>query len=540
MNAPNRTLIITSGAYVEPQLEAEFGKIPPSFLPLGGIRLYQHQNKLLKPFFKKILISLPADYKVPAQDLAELNKIGMHVIYAPNSLSLGESILYVLKAQNENCDEHISILHGDTLIEDIDFTLTDAISIAPSQLDYQWGRVVIDNGQIQNPADCKTEIFIDEMKVLSGWFSFGSKQLLINSIEKKKNNFLDGLLEYSKTKKLISIEAKKWFDFGHSDTYYQSKKKITTQRYFNELEFTKRSVKKTGNDANKIDSEAKWFENLPLPLRIYTPSLVNIDRLSKRKSYSLEYLHLPTLGELFVFGNLEKLAWSRIFDSIAEIIEEFSKYKPTNTFLMDGAEIYKQKTLDRINDFSQTSELDIYSPCRLNGQNLPSIFEMISLTSNSIPDISAKDISMVHGDFCFSNLFYDHRSDLVLMIDPRGVDFNRNFSMFGDRRYDLAKLYHSALGLYDYIIAGHFKLNINNKLDFDFELSMRVAGDFKSINNEFIYQNLTEKSLIDPSCLPMSILLFFSMLPLHADNAYRQNALLANAMRLFMEWENKN
>jgi hypothetical protein len=540
MNPLNRTLIITSGAYIESQLEAEFGKIPPSFLPLGGIRLYQHQNKLLKPFFKNILISLPADYKVPAQDLTELNKIGMHVIYSPISLSLGESILYVLKAQNENCDKHISILHGDTLIENIDFTLTDVVSIAPSQLDYQWGRVVIDNGEIQDPTNCKTDIFIDEMKVLSGWFSFGSKELLINSIEKKNNNFLDGLFEYSKTKKLISLEAKKWFDFGHSDTYYQSKKKIKTQRFFNELEFTKRSVKKTGNDANKIDSEAKWFENLPLSLKIYTPALVNIDRLSKRKSYSLEYLHFPTLAELFVFGNLENRAWSRIFDSIAEIIEEFSKYKPTNAFPTDFTGLYKQKTLDRINDFSRTTLLDMNSPCRLNGKNLPSIIEMINLISSSIPNVSVKEISMIHGDLCFSNLFYDHRSDLVLMIDPRGVDLNGNYSMFGDRRYDLAKLYHSALGLYDYIIAGHFKLNINSKLDFDFEISMGGGGDIKSINNEFIHQNLKEKSLIDSSSLPISILLFFSMLPLHADNTYRQNALLANAMRLFIEWENKN
>ena len=536
MNTLNRSLIITSGAYIESQLEAEFGKIPPSFLPLGGIRLYQHQNKLLKPFFKKILISLPEDYKVPTQDLSELNKLGMHVIYVPISLSLGESILYVLNTQNENCDEHISILHGDTLIEDIDFTLTDIVSVAPSQLDYQWGRVVVGNGQIHDPTNYKTDILFEEMKVLSGWFSFRSKQLLIDSIVKKNNNFLDGLFEYSKKQKLIYIEAEKWFDFGHSDTYYQSKKKITTQRFFNELEFTKRSVKKTGNDANKIDSEAKWFENLPLSLRMYTPALASIERLSKRKSYSLEYLHLPTLAELFVFGNLEKLAWSRIFDSISEIIEELSKYKPINAFPADYIGLYKQKTLDRLNDFSRTSELDIHFPCRFNGQNLPSIFEMINLINSSIPDISAKDISMIHGDFCFSNLFYDHRSDLVLMIDPRGIDLNGNFSMFGDRRYALAKLYHSALGLYDYIIAGHFKLNINSELDFDFEILM---DDFKSINNEFIYHNLTEKSLIDTSTLPISVLLFFSMLPLHADNPYRQNALLANAMRLFIEWENK-
>ena len=538
MNTLNSTLIITSGAYIESQLEAEFGRIPPSFLPLGGIRLYQHQNKLLKPFFKKFLISLPEDYKVPVQDLEELNRLGMYIIYVPISLSLGESILYTLKTHNENCDEHISILHGDTLIEDIDFTITDAVSVAPSQLDYQWGRVIIDNGQILDPTDCKTDNFIDGMKVLSGWFSFSSKQLLINSIRKKKNNFLDGLFEYSKKRKLISIEAKQWFDFGHSDTYYQSRKKITTQRFFNELEFSKRSVKKTGNDANKIDSEARWYENIPLSLKIYTPALVSIDRLSKRKSYSLEYLHLPTLAELFVFGNLEKLAWSRIFDSIAEIIEEFSKYKPPNAFPINLNWTYKQKTLDRITEFSQKSQINTSSPCRLNGKNLPSILEMINLINSSIPDISSKDISMIHGDFCFSNLFYDHRADLVLMIDPRGIDLNGSFSMFGDRRYDLAKLYHSAMGHYDHIIAGRFKLNINSKLDFDFKFS--VEDNFNTIKNEFIYQYLAGQSLIDPSTLPISILLFFSMLPLHADDIYRQNALLANAMRLFIEWENNN
>ena len=235
MNTLNRSLIITSGAYIESQLEAEFGKIPPSFLPLGGTRLYQHQNKLLKPFFKKIQISLPEDYRVPTQDLSELNKLGMHIIYAPISLSLGESILYGLNTQNENCDEHISILHGDTLIEDIDFTLTDTVSVAPSQLDYQWGKVVIDNGQIQDPADYKTDIPFGEIKVLSGWFSFRSKQLLIDSIVNKKNNFLDGLFEYSKKQKLISIEAKKWFDFGHSDTYYQSKKRLQHNDFLTNL-----------------------------------------------------------------------------------------------------------------------------------------------------------------------------------------------------------------------------------------------------------------------------------------------------------------
>jgi hypothetical protein len=36
------------------------------------------------------------------------------------------------------------------------------------------------------------------------------------------------------------------------------------------------------------------------------------------------------------------------------------------------------------------------------------------------------------------------------------------------------------------------------------------------------------------AALPLSILLFLGMLPLHTDDAERQSALLANALRLFL------
>lgn len=38
--------LIMSGAYVGQELESEFGRIPPSFLPLGNRRLFQHQVAL--------------------------------------------------------------------------------------------------------------------------------------------------------------------------------------------------------------------------------------------------------------------------------------------------------------------------------------------------------------------------------------------------------------------------------------------------------------------------------------------------------------
>lgn len=39
-------IVILSGQYVEQDLRAEFGQIPPSFLPVGNKRLYTYQIKI--------------------------------------------------------------------------------------------------------------------------------------------------------------------------------------------------------------------------------------------------------------------------------------------------------------------------------------------------------------------------------------------------------------------------------------------------------------------------------------------------------------
>ena len=70
----SRTIIITSAAYLEPQLEVEFGRIPPSFLPLGGTRLYEHQYSVIKKLNARIILSVPQDFVLPRQDINKLSE----------------------------------------------------------------------------------------------------------------------------------------------------------------------------------------------------------------------------------------------------------------------------------------------------------------------------------------------------------------------------------------------------------------------------------------------------------------------------------
>ena len=59
--------LITSAAYISSGLVTEYGKIPPSFLPLQNKRLYEHQLALVKNE-ETIVLSLPAGFEVLGRD----------------------------------------------------------------------------------------------------------------------------------------------------------------------------------------------------------------------------------------------------------------------------------------------------------------------------------------------------------------------------------------------------------------------------------------------------------------------------------------
>ena len=65
-------LLITSAAYIDQGLKTEFGKIPPSFLPLQNKRLFEHQFKISDE--KQIHLSVPDSYNISKVDLELLNK----------------------------------------------------------------------------------------------------------------------------------------------------------------------------------------------------------------------------------------------------------------------------------------------------------------------------------------------------------------------------------------------------------------------------------------------------------------------------------
>ncbi|VVO11948.1 hypothetical protein [Pseudomonas fluorescens] len=517
-------IIINSGAYIIPELQAEYGKIPPCMLPLGNRRLLQHQVTAIREKFQlaRIVLSLPESYKLTINDGLLLKQTGANVVRVPDVFSLAESVLYVLNTQDEDpADPVIRLMHGDTLITDIPDT-NDTIGISKTTDDYGW--------ELESKDD-------SEELVWCGLFTFSSVRLLIQSLTLARGNFIEAIRRYSAKCPLSSSHIKQWHDLGHVNTYFKSRSSITTQRSFNSLHIENGIVYKTGHPNKKIEAEAQWFLNIPPRIKKYTPQLIDMGKDDAGLSfYCLEFLSLAPLNEIFVHGRNPPFYWRKVFDLFGNLLGEFSfsdvgQVKKLSNLTAETETLYKEKTYRRLAEFGECNFYDIHKPTHYADQDVPSLMDLATICIErtlALPVVP----SILHGDLCFSNILYDSRSEAIKVIDPRGISESGELSIFGDQKYDVAKLAHSVLGLYDWIIAGRYELHVNeNNMVLDFHLDERILAIQNTFEKKSFMPNITVREL-----MPAVVLLFISMLPLHADRADRQKAMVANAYRIYLKY----
>jgi hypothetical protein len=107
--------------------------------------------------------------------------------------------------------------------------------------------------------------------------------------------------------------------------------------------------------------------------------------------------------------------------------------------------------------------------------------------------------------------------------------------LYGDPRYDMAKLSHSVIGLYDFILAGRYALDYDGNRSIG--VSFDVPDSFQTLTQDYLSMSIGGRRTADRGNLAMTALLFLSMLPLHSDRRDRQYVMLANAFRLFHSME---
>ncbi|UKA06987.1 capsular biosynthesis protein [Photobacterium damselae subsp. damselae] len=519
--------LIMSAQYIGKELQSEFGKLPPSFLPLGNRRLFQHQLKL-NSGDRDIYLSIPESYEISEFDLFWLNKNGVKIIYTPDDLQLGESLIAAINLSENKLDKSLSLLFGDTLFNEAPCD-EDVISISNSKDEYDW--TIAKNILSYNEAE---KLYCQGRSdgAVNGFFNFSNPRQLLFALTKSKGDFFNGLRIYQESTKLNTYLANDWMDFGHVNTYYRSKSKFTTQRAFNNLIITKDYIEKSSDKTAKIKSEAKWFCEIPYNLKKYIPQYLGENINGNNFSYRLEYLYNTSLSELYVFSDVSENSWKNIINLCVNFLKEcrleVCKQKELN--VNDLSSLFFEKTNSRLKEFCEYRGIRWDETWNYKGE-LVSILDVLEMSEKYLPSIDWP-MSVMHGDFCFSNILYDTRSQKIKVIDPRGIDANGASTIYGDVRYDIAKLSHSIIGLYDLILAGHYDVSIeNNKI----ELNIYEQSKNKTVQEYFIHLVKKEFGISLEQLKAMQIQLFLSMLPLHSDDKNRQNALFANAFRLYFE-----
>ena len=250
--------------------------------------------------------------------------------------------------------------------------------------------------------------------------------------------------------------------------------------------------------------EYNWLNQAEKLFPSLVPRVRNLNYKGNNCFYEVEYFNTPTLSDIFVFLNIDDYSKKEIISNLVRKLKDFQKIKFSGD--VSSKNFLSEKLLDRKQDI-----------LNLNSSHIE-IKKIEELISENVDYFSLKEFEFIfmHGDYCFSNILYNRRTDEIKLIDPRGfIDIEEGFSIYGPNVYDYFKLGHSYIALYDNIIAG------SNPSDFDME----------KMNDRLVFFcKLTEMSR--ELILYGMINLFLSMIPLHSDNLSRQNHFMNLSFKL--------
>ena len=327
---------------------------------------------------------------------------------------------------------------------------------------------------------------------------------------------------------LATIRFEKWIDAGHQATYAESKLHSISSRFFNSLSYSLASntIIKRSTESEKLRLEAELIDQAPPRVRRFFPAIVSSTAQGKSWEVEMEYVGYPSLAEVFLYGNVGPNTWRRIIDSLGQAYDAF--YSGDAVLSETAAWLYSNKTETRLATLERSlAERPDHSlagmlnrPFSVNGLALPPLRQTFAMMVEICHDLERTcELHVGHGDLCFNNILVDPLFGTLKLIDPKAAIHPATGQcglMHG--LYDLAKLNHSFIGLYDSVVNGLYKLN--SSVGDQLEVQIYAPHDIYEISRIFQDRLLLERT-DEMTCTQATANLFLSMLPLHAEDEQR-------------------
>jgi hypothetical protein len=462
-------VVVPSCGRLSPDMVAETACEFAAFVPLGGTPMYKHlvaQYRTLGIEIRFTFVVAPDSPPLQTEDFAGIE---VETVVLSNSRSIGETILAGLR--NTRPRETVIVNMADTLaVLKTPITRDTVYTQLRSDL-YRWTSVQgTPDGGVVFPHDRDNPEAVDvPQAVCVGVFTFGDgallSRLLATALEQpdpRPEPFFAVIERYSQIVPMAIAETSDWHDCGHVDTYYETRLRHQNLRHFNELSYdpVKGQVTKRSMKEEQFRHQVRWFKQVPDSLSAFLPRVFQSSD-GEAPFITMELLSIPTLSEVFVSRRMSPGAWNGVARTIKYIQAEMHKLSFSSPLASELARsMYLNKTVTRICEYTRQDPQAASYYIALNGKRIDLAYVSAHI-GRFVEDtglLAISDLSPIHGDFCFSNLLFDPKARIVKMIDPRG-EFGVP-GIYGDHRYDLAKLAHSYAGGYDLIVSDQFQVAV--------------------------------------------------------------------------------
>ncbi len=445
----------------------------------------------------------------------------------------GQSALVVLG------DTHFQFADPAILLRD-----QAAVLVQPVQDSYRWCTAETDNDGMVTLLHDKEPDLPGTLQALIGVYYFPRLDELRDAASEavaeaeavpRRTEMSDILNRIRTANGIKAIAAGDWLDCGNPDRQASSHRTLLQKREFNELSIDSvmGTITKRSRYVEKFLDEINYLRLLPPELGVLFPRVINYSTEWQDPWLTLEYYGYPSLAEVFVFENVDPGTWEQVFVHLRDILVKgfMHHQRPLASGVLE--EMYLHKTAKRLEDMSGPDELLALvrhdGPLTINDrpvQNIPAMWDRLETEVQRLADTVQGCV--VHGDLCLSNILYDLPSRVCKLLDPRG-SFG-TAGIYGDPRYDVAKLYHSIYGLYDFITNDLFRVSIDGTR---IDLGIRSRPQHRQIQQRFEQVFFSEFDRRD--ILLITGLLFASMPALHYDAPRRQMAMYARSLELLNE-----
>lgn len=538
-----KKIVIIPSAKLIPENMREFGSIPTILYPLNSVPmidlLYEFYNKCVD----EIWVATYEEKKL-IHDYVKINKRDINIFDLEKLKDLSYTIKETIKEIKKNHEKFKLIINlADTYVNKEIIRDNEILYVKRETTDPKWTYFKQNNGIITGFIDKEDTNEISDYLLFIGVVSIEDVDYFLECLEKisseNSHAFFEALKLYSEKYPFNFREANEWMDIGHPDEYFDSVISVKA-RVFNHIsiDIDRGIITKYSEDTNKFKGEIEWYLKLPKDIKYVSPRIFEYSLDINNLYISMEYYSYHTILDLFLYGNLSLEKWKKIFGKIKFILNDFSNYKIKSDKITKSLEdMYINKTIDRLeklksnNNFSKFFTHNII----INNQKYACLNEIIDKTIKTVKEklLNIDTFNIIHGDMCFANMMIDDKLNFIKLIDPRGK-FG-NFDIYGDSRYELAKLFHSVDGKYDYIIKDLFDITIkDNMINYNVNVNKTNSYLFNCMIEEFsdlIGNSRSEIEIIEG-------LLFLSMIPLHSENINHQYAMLATGIEILSRWIN--